>query len=121
MTEAVSGGQLRSGDSHVLEPADLWQTRVAAKFRDRAPRLVESVDTARGRLEGEWLVCDGIGPQRVAGFAAADVTDPKWRTAANERGYEQLLSGGWDPVQRLKDQDIDGVAFEVIYPPWLRR
>ena len=23
---------------------------------------------------------------------------------------------GWDPVERIKDQDIDGVAAEVIYP-----
>ena len=28
-----------SSDSHVFEPADLWQTRIDAPFRDRAPRI----------------------------------------------------------------------------------
>jgi hypothetical protein len=27
-----------SSDSHVFEPPDLWQTRIDAAFRDRAPR-----------------------------------------------------------------------------------
>jgi predicted TIM-barrel fold metal-dependent hydrolase len=30
--------------------------------------------------------------------------------------YEQNRPGSWDPNERLKDQDLDGVAGEVIYP-----
>ena len=30
---------LVSGDSHINEPPDLWQSRVPAKFKDRAPRM----------------------------------------------------------------------------------
>ncbi|MYA17689.1 MAG: amidohydrolase [Gammaproteobacteria bacterium] len=107
---------MRSADSHVIEPGDLWQTRLPKTLRDRAPRIVDGIDSLRGPVEGEWLVCEGISPQRVAGFAAADVEDPKQRAAADERGYGQLLSGGWDPVKRLKDQEVDGVGFEVLYP-----
>ena len=29
-----------SSDSHVFEPPDLWQTRIDAAFRSRAPRMV---------------------------------------------------------------------------------
>ena len=29
-----------SADSHVVEPADLWSTRLEKAFRDRAPSLV---------------------------------------------------------------------------------
>jgi hypothetical protein len=32
-----------SSDSHVLESPDLWQTRIDAAFRDRAPRI-ERID-----------------------------------------------------------------------------
>ena len=32
-----------SSDSHVFEPPDLWQTRIDAAFRDRAPRI-ERID-----------------------------------------------------------------------------
>lgn len=107
---------LRSADSHVIEPGDLWQQRVPKKFRERAPRIVQGMDSLRGKLPGEWMVCEGIGPQRVAGFAAADVGDPRNRASADERGYEEIRSGGWDPVTRLKDQSVDGVTFEVMYP-----
>ncbi len=30
-------------------------------------------------------------------------------------GYEAVRPSGWDPVERLKDQDIDGVEAEVLY------
>jgi predicted TIM-barrel fold metal-dependent hydrolase len=30
-------------------------------------------------------------------------------------GYEAACPSGWDPIERLKDQDIDGVEAEVIY------
>lgn len=33
-----------SADSHVLEPADLWTTRLDNRFRDRAPRVVRKQD-----------------------------------------------------------------------------
>ena len=38
--------QLRviSADSHMMEPADLWQERLDRKFRDKAPKVVENPD-----------------------------------------------------------------------------
>ncbi len=30
-------------------------------------------------------------------------------------GYEAARPSGWDPVERLKDQDLDGVVAEVLY------
>ena len=42
-----------SSDNHVMEPPDLWVSRMDEKFRDRAPHT---------RLEddGEWWYCDGL-------------------------------------------------------------
>ena len=34
-----------SSDSHVFEPPELWQTRIDAAFRDRAP-LIQRIDGA---------------------------------------------------------------------------
>jgi hypothetical protein len=34
-----------SSDTHVFEPPDLWQTRIDAAFRDRAPQI-ERIDGA---------------------------------------------------------------------------
>ncbi len=32
---------LFSVDDHIVEPRDVWSTRVPAKYRDRAPHVVE--------------------------------------------------------------------------------
>jgi len=104
---------MRSADSHVIEPGDLWQQRVPKDLREKAPRIVNSIDSLRGPLEGEWLICDGIGPQRVAGFAAADVDDPRQRSAMEERGYGQLLSGGVEMLPITIPSDDSPVSHET--------
>jgi hypothetical protein len=43
-----------SSDTHVIEPPDLWTSRVSPEYRDQAPR-VERVDDA------DWWIIDG-GP-----------------------------------------------------------
>ena len=30
--------------------------------------------------------------------------------------YEDTRPGAWDPVERLKDQDLDGIRAEIMYP-----
>ena len=67
-------------------------------------------------MEGEFLACEGIGSQPVAGFATADIDRPEDAAEGGMRGYGELRPGGWDPRQRQGDQDVDGVVFEVLYP-----
>ena len=43
--------RLLSADNHIVEPPDLWTSRIDAQYRDRAPRLV-SGDTA------DWYVVE---------------------------------------------------------------
>ena len=31
------------------------------------------------------------------------------------KGYEGARPSGWDPVERIKDQDLDGVSAELLY------
>ena len=38
-----------SSDSHVFEPPDLWQTRIDAALRDRAPRIERTDGADQGR------------------------------------------------------------------------
>ena len=44
-----------SGDSHIVEPPNLYIDRVPAKLRDRAPRM-ERRQTASGRDYDAWFV-----------------------------------------------------------------
>ena len=46
-----------SSDSHVFEPPDLWQTRIDAAFRDRAPRI-ERIDGGAVGPKAWRLACE---------------------------------------------------------------
>src|ERR687898_1313551 len=98
-----------SSDSHVFEPADLWQTRIDAAFRDRAPRIQRIDGTDCVVVEADQVL-SGIGLISNAGarFEAPETISAQGR-------FEDVLSGGWDPQQHLKDMALDGVAGEVLY------
>ena len=49
-----------SSDSHVLEPPDLWQTRIDKAFRDRAPRI-ERIDGGDHVVVERDQILSGIG------------------------------------------------------------
>ncbi len=110
--EAFVPLQIVSADSHVTEPADLWCQRLDRCFRDRAPRVVR--DYASDRY---LFVAPGIFPvcyrQRVSALLSKQGSDLKLQL---RRGYEAARAGGWDPAERVKDQDVDGIACEVLYP-----
>jgi predicted TIM-barrel fold metal-dependent hydrolase len=101
---------LISADSHVTEPADLWCERLDRKYRDRAPRVIR--DYGRDRY---LFVAPGVSPFAIAsGFGAGK--QGRELKQHLRRGYEAARAGGWDPVERLKDQDLEGIACEVLYP-----
>jgi len=106
MTESI----IISADSHVFEPVNLWETRMDRKFRERGPRFVPDY---QGK-PGTWFVCDGINPRSIDSIAATGI--PK-EDLVKFKGlhHKDLRPGGYDPVERLKDQDIDGVSGEVLY------
>jgi len=99
-----------SSDSHVFEPPDLWQTRIDAAFRDRAPRIERIDGTDQIVVEADQIL-SGIGLISNAGarFAAPETISAQGR-------FEDVHRGGYDPEQHLKDMALDGVAGEVLYP-----
>src|SRR3954468_15230019 len=99
-----------SSDSHVFEPPDLWQTRIDAAFRDRAPRI-ERIDGADQIVVERDQILSGIGLISNAGmrFEAPETISAQGR-------FEDVHRGGYDPEQHLKDMALDGVAGEVLYP-----
>ena len=98
-----------SADSHMMEPADLWTERLDKKFRDRAPQVVKN----EGK-PGYSFLAPGINPFPVAGGFASGRSGEELKEHM-QRGYEAARPSGWDPVERLKDQEVDGVHAEVLY------
>ena len=70
-----------SADVHVVEPGDLWTTRLDRKFRDRAPR-VESRDN------GDYYLIDGFEPIPVGLEGVALDDKINWKLVS-EKLYEK--------------------------------
>jgi len=104
--------KLISADSHVNEPGDLWVERIDKQFRDRAPRVVENLP---GQRPGAYFVLEGIPPIHLAQGMGAGKKPEELPQFFQTSTYEDRRPGGWDPAERLKDMDIDGVEADVIY------
>ncbi len=109
----MANDKLFSADSHVSEPLDLWVERLDQRFRDRAPHMEELQEDGQKK---EFWVFEGFPPHRLGvGIAAASLTGDR-NEFENRRGsYANARPGGWDPAERLKDQDVDGLDGEVLY------
>src|SRR5580704_1762902 len=98
-----------SADSHMIEPANLWVERIDNRFKERAPRAVTNTDKP-----GAYFHAEGLRPFPVAAVAATG-RDGEEYAKHMKTGYEGVRPSGWDPVERIKDQEIDGVQSEVLY------
>src|ERR1700738_4952333 len=76
-----------SSDSHMFEPPDLWQTRIDAPFRDRAPRI-ERIDGADQIVVEADQILSGIGLLSNAGarFEAPETLSAQGRFERAPRG-----------------------------------
>jgi predicted TIM-barrel fold metal-dependent hydrolase len=106
-----------SGDSHMSEPGNLWVERIDKEYRWRAPRI-ERLER-NGKIEDVFLY-EGWPPHPVGVGVGAAAYEKKKRGEAESyraegKGYDDARPGGWDPAERLKDQDIDGIVGEVLY------
>lgn len=100
-----------SADGHVETPPDPWVRYVPDAHRDRAPRLIHLPDGQGDAwlVEGKPILHTGqnvTGPGPVR-FARGTYTTPDGRPCP----------GTGDAVQRLREQDEDGVDAEVLFPP----
>jgi predicted TIM-barrel fold metal-dependent hydrolase len=106
-----------SADSHIVAPRELF-AGLQARFGARAPQL--GWDEQRGDVISiPGVAGDGgvgsIVPVGRLGIAGQRLDDPEVQ-AQMRRGYAGLRPGIVDPNERLKDQDVDGVAAEVLFP-----
>ncbi|MCH7552739.1 MAG: amidohydrolase [Chloroflexi bacterium] len=105
-----------SADSHIIEPPDLWTTRLEAKYRDRAPH----VET---RPDGDYKVTEGTETRRVSGAEGGMAIDKAAGDAITSTKVYRYLDqrpGALDPRARLEDQDLDNIQAEIIYPGWFQ-
>jgi predicted TIM-barrel fold metal-dependent hydrolase len=89
-------------DSHLLEPPDLWTSRMAARWVEHAPRVeVDPGGVARWRLNDRWLY-----PMTTFGVG---------RLAAPTT-WQDIDPACYDARARLAWMDHEGIDAQILYP-----
>lgn len=95
-------------DSHLNEP-DIWQERVPAAFKDRAPKMIDLENGVKA-----WSFDGGKRVQQIQLTATAglEVTD------YDQRGhpYHRIRRASYDPHARLEEMELDMLQAQVLYP-----
>ena len=119
-----------SVDDHVVEPPDLWTSRLPSKYADRCPRVER--DSAVFNFEGGvfsyekgvkngspcdwWLYDDLIYPfpklSAAVGFENLDVEPVT---------FDEIRPGSWKQTDRLADMDANHVDVSICFPNVLPR
>jgi predicted TIM-barrel fold metal-dependent hydrolase len=81
-----------------------------AKFRDRAPHIIHE----HNGQTGDFFACEPLRPFNVFSLACAGIP-PEDQDKYSTQGYSVCRPGAWDPVERIKDMDADGLGSEIFY------
>jgi predicted TIM-barrel fold metal-dependent hydrolase len=118
-----------SVDDHVVEPKDLWQSRLPARYLDVAPRVKRqkgqvTYDAAKqpgfavgdgpdGRWCDVWYYEDTAWPLHAAYAAIGPVAGSPATTALT---YDDVLTGCYDQKHRLADMDLNHTEASLCFP-----
>ncbi len=119
-----------SVDDHVIEPANVWQDRLPAKYRAVGPRVIQEAGNMNfvggnftyepdpdGQLCDWWIYEDKRVPQtRLSAAAGFDRDEVKVVGIT----YEEMRDGCYDPKARLEDMDVNHVEASLCFPSFPR-
>ncbi len=102
-----------SADSHVNEPGELWQERIGKKWGHRAPHIVKNA----GSIPGDYIVMDDLPPAQMGQGVGAGKTGEEFVKIQMNIDYKRdVIPAGYDPAERLKAMDQDGMTAELLIP-----
>jgi predicted TIM-barrel fold metal-dependent hydrolase len=101
-----------SVDDHVLEPPDIFTSRLTQRMANSAPHMA-AVDGMP-----QWLI-DGQPVPILTANATVGRPVEEWRSH-DPMTYEEARPGAWDPDARIADMDLNGVWGSLNFPslPW---
>jgi predicted TIM-barrel fold metal-dependent hydrolase len=102
----VSTPYIVSVDDHLIEPPSLWESRLPAKHRERGPRSITTPGGVFWEIDGQRYPFIGLAAS--AGIALDE--------RRQDLGWDDIRPGCYDPVERVKDMDIDGVLASLCFP-----
>jgi predicted TIM-barrel fold metal-dependent hydrolase len=99
-----------SGDGHIETPPESWLKYLPAEHHERAPRLIRLPQGGEAWLiEGQPLIPNG---QNITGRGPVKLSGGSY---FRDDGSPAEGAGGG--AQRLREQDLDGLDAEVLFPP----
>jgi predicted TIM-barrel fold metal-dependent hydrolase len=99
---------LISSDGHLEVRPERWTPRMPARYRERAPRTVTLPDG------GDALLVEGQAPYPAPFLdLRAGRTNETWQPFG---ATVDDTAGVGPPEQRLREQDMDGLLAEVLFP-----
>jgi predicted TIM-barrel fold metal-dependent hydrolase len=97
-------------DGHVCEPADLWEANLPSHLAEHGIRLRWNEATGFD----ECFVEDRIATDR--GLVGLGNAGESFVDFGKGRHYEDLNPAGFDPRERVKVLDSEGIDISVMYP-----
>ena len=104
MGDVERAGPVVDADGHVLEPVSAW----AGLPDEHRPRI------ERDAAGFEHVI---VGDQEILAVSLGLLGTPGARMGGQAmKPLEDALPGGFDPIQRLADMDVEGIDAAVLYP-----
>jgi len=103
-----------SGDTHIVEPPDLYTSRMTSKCRDRAPHIRRQ-KTPDGKDSDAWF----LGDTQVVTLGA--VTQAGRRFDDPEKidfvgVWEDVREGAYQPDAMITELEFDGIWGAIVQP-----
>jgi predicted TIM-barrel fold metal-dependent hydrolase len=124
MTRSIP--RIISVDDHVVEPPDLWTSRLPRQHVERGPRVVRekfdgggnNLASAYGGWADVWYYDDVRSPMMVL---MAAVGFDESRRDFGVTTYDEIRPGAWKQTERLADMDDNHVDASLCFPNSLPR
>ncbi len=103
---------LVSVDDHVVEPPDMFEGRVPAKWKGREPRVLHKDDgTDVWAYEGNEI--PNVGLNAVVGR-------PPEEYGIEPTSFEEMRPGCYDIDERVRDMNVNGVLGSMCFPSFVQ-
>ena len=120
-----------SVDDHIVEPADVWTSRMPAKFKDAAPHIVRAPMPDVTFVGGKLTIVEGGGTKPVDWWHYEDLKRPLLRVDSavgvprdqvtmTGVTYEDMRPGSYRQKERLEDMDVNHIEASLCFPTFPR-
>jgi predicted TIM-barrel fold metal-dependent hydrolase len=95
-------------DTHVVEPPDLWTSRIPARYGDRVPHVRWDAATERDM----WFA----GDERLGAAGMPAAAGWHEHPPLHPARFAEIDPDCWDPVHRAAMMDRLGIDVQILYP-----